>query len=178
MAEMKLNRDQALKHAADHWNDYDNDYMVATDNDCTNFVSQCWHKGGIGMTADWYTYDKDIDNSSYSWTIVDAFADYMTYTSSKYTDNGLPIAKFVWSSHDVQPGDIVQFYNDDLQEWSHAGLVVKVYPSGKVYYAAHTDNVKAKDLNEVYPNGGYSQVRFIQPVKADPVTEFGYRLFG
>lgn len=177
MALMKLNRDDALRHASEHWSEYDSDYMVADGNDCTNFVSQCWHKGGIGMTEDWYSYDKSNDNSSYSWTLVDAFADYMTYSSAKYTDDGNPIAKFVWSSKDVKPGDIVQFFNDSMQDWTHAALVVRVTIGGKIYYASHTTDVKEKDLNIVYPDGGYSQVRFIQPVKSDPVTPFGYRLF-
>lgn len=37
----------------------------------------------------------------------------------------------------------------------------QVTTGGKIYYASHTTDVKEKDLNIVYPNGGYSQVRFI-----------------
>ena len=47
---------QAQKYANNYWRDYNKGYNVYPNHDCTNFVSQCLHAGGIKMDELWHSY--------------------------------------------------------------------------------------------------------------------------
>lgn len=147
--------DYALRYA-----DEGNDEFWQFDNDCTNFVSQCWNKGGIPETAGWY-WQNHLDYS-HSWTVVDDFADYMVNISRNYTSDRISVAVFKDLS-EAQPGDIIQFKNyDDV--WHHSAIITNI-SNGEIYYAQHTENAKNKELSKVYPSKE-KEVRIISPISA------------
>lgn len=159
--DMVLNRAKAVEYARKH---AENPNTIPLgpfwefEVDCTNFVSQCWNYGGFPETGGWWWTDR-MDYSR-SWTIVDDFADYMTYSSAIATDDNKAIAVYKWSSNEAQLGDIIQFYNPS-SGWHHSAIVTKIQ-SGEIYYSAHSRHVLDKALSDVYPQQE-TQIRFICP---------------
>ena len=90
-----LNRQKAVEYAQKYWDEESGNYNKLfphfDGNDCTNFVSQCWHEGGgIDMSPLVWTGGSTTIVTTDAWVNVDAFAKYMTELSAGY-DN-LPIA--------------------------------------------------------------------------------------
>ena len=129
------------------------------DSDCTNFISQCWSYGGIPQDPVGWYWNNRFDYSK-SWTVVDDFANYMTYASAFSMDDGKPIAVYKWSSNEVKAGDIIQFYNPS-SGWHHSAVITKII-NGEIHYAHHTENSSDRKLSDVYPHKE-TQVRFICP---------------
>ena len=81
---MSFNRSKAIEYARQYWNDY-NPNFESYANDCTNFVSQCWHEGGgIDMSPLVWTGGSTTIVTTDAWVNVDAFAKYMTELSAGY----------------------------------------------------------------------------------------------
>jgi hypothetical protein len=100
-------------------------YAPVSDSDCTNFVSQVWHLGGgLHMTGRWYIKDGlFVRTSTYSWTLVRNFADYMV--------NKRQIAKLITLSPStynlpasVGLGDAIEYDWGAGEGWSHLAVVV------------------------------------------------------
>ncbi|WP_371919047.1 amidase domain-containing protein, partial [Pseudomonas sp. 2822-15] len=71
---------EAVRYAERWWNSFNPEYKQF-DNNCTNFISQCLHVGGIPMTGHpnrskrwWYQNNQ----WSYSWTVAHAFRWYLS----------------------------------------------------------------------------------------------------
>lgn len=87
--------------------------------DCTNFISQCLHEGGIpfdhngnNILKQWYWYS-DM-NRTPSWTASEPFYKYIVGNNSSDTQNFGIYAKEV-DYYDLEIGDIVQLvYENDL----------------------------------------------------------------
>ena len=83
--------------------------------DCTNFISQCVHAGGIpfdhngnNILKQWYWYS-DISRTP-SWTGAEPFYKYIIGNNSKDTQNFEEV-----DYYDLEIGDIVQLvYEDNL----------------------------------------------------------------
>lgn len=160
-----LNRSKALEYAHEYWNSF-NPLFHHYSNDCTNFISQCWNAGGIPMTPEWHGGVAYIEShpgfiaNTPSWVDMDAFCDYMTNSSSLSLD---PIAIIKWSSTEVQPGDIIQFWSANESKWSHSGIISSINSPYGITYSCHSDPHWQRPLSDVYPTL-YSEVRFICPV--------------
>lgn len=129
--------------------------------DCTNFVSQCWNYAGMPQNSGWY-WNNRTDYSA-SWTVVNDFANYMTYNSAMYMEDNQTVAIYKWDSNGVEPGDIIQFYNP-TDGWHHSAIITKI-ENGEIHYAQHTTNSADKKLSDIYPHQE-TQVRFICPRNA------------
>lgn len=164
-----LNRQKAVEYAQKYWDEESGNYNKLfphfDGNDCTNFVSQCWHEGGgIDMSPLVWTGGSTTIVTTDAWVNVDAFAKYMTELSAGY-DN-LPIAVMKWDSNEVSVGDIVQFYNEERGGWHHSAIITYIDPVYGLCYTAHSDSVHNKPLSDVYPHQE-KEVRFICPRYAE-----------
>ena len=117
----KYNREAAAQYAMKWalsrntaYRDYEN-----WGGDCTNFISQCVHAGGITFDHDgnnilkqWYWYS-DM-NRTPSWTAAEPFYKYIIGNNSSDTHNFGIYAEEV-DYYDLEVGDIVQLvYEDNL----------------------------------------------------------------
>ena len=119
------------------------------DNDCTNFVSQCWAYAGIPTSTDWFcTKIKKVYTNS--WTDVEAFANYMVKENYCYIS---------YSSKEAKIGDVIQFYNDK-DGWHHSAIVTEIDKDGNIKYSGHSNSRNNRPLSEVYPQSG-EQIRFL-----------------
>ena len=118
---IKYNREEATKYAT-KWalsrNPAYKDYEK-WGGDCTNYVSQCVHAGGIpfdhegnNILKQWYWYS-DM-NRTPTWTAAEPFYKYITKNNTKDTQN-FGIYAVEVSYNELQIGDIVQLiYENDL----------------------------------------------------------------
>ncbi|QJW44560.1 hypothetical protein HA075_01485 [bacterium BFN5] len=125
------------------------EYPDFGDNDCTNFVSQCWAYAGIPTSTDWFcTKIKRVYTNS--WTDVEGFANYMVKENYCYIS---------YSSKDAKIGDVIQFYNDK-DGWHHSAIVTEIDRDGNIKYSGHSNAQNNRYLYEVYPQSG-EQIRFL-----------------
>ena len=99
------------------------------DNDCTNFVSQCFAAGGIPTNEIW---GSTFVISTEAWMNVDAFYKYMINQGICYESS---------DPRDAQIGDAIQFFNGT--EWHHTAIVSgRDYSYGLdgILYAAHSND--------------------------------------
>lgn len=99
----EYDRWKAVQYAERYWKDYNPEYKAFAD-DCTNFISQCLHAGGVPMWGQsnrsrgwWYSGD----NWSYSWSVAHALN--LLLLSSK---GGLKTTQ-VSSPEELMLGDII-----------------------------------------------------------------------
>ncbi|WP_458414562.1 amidase domain-containing protein [Schinkia sp. CFF1] len=155
----KYNYDRraAVQYAENWWNSYNPKYKRFKDN-CTNFISQCIHEGGIPMTAFgnrnkgwWYSGS----SWSYSWTVANSFRWHLSGAKQ-----GI-LAQEVASVTDLILGDLICYDFEGDGRWNHNTIVVakdanneplvnaQTYNSRMRYWAyrdstAYTPNIKYK----------------------------------
>ncbi len=129
-------------------------YITVEGNDCTNFVSQCWHEAGIPLSPHW---SNDLSTSIYTpaWTEVGTFHYYMT-TSAPDLDpeimGNFPVADEVALIETplndytgiIKPADIVQCYNES-NGWHHSIIIMDLV-NGMPRYCAHSSFANYMDL--------------------------------
>ncbi len=99
--------------------------------DCTNFVSQCIHAGGINMNylpLGWYY--NSLNDRAPAWTGVNDFWNF----GISNTSVGVKLKETSLSS--LRVGDIIQLYNG--QKFYHTLLVVGI--DGGIRVSAHDNN--------------------------------------
>lgn len=103
--------------------------------DCTNFVSQIIHAGGINKTNTWKPY-------SNSWIRVEEFYSYLIYNNigSKIPD-GSPLSI----------GSIIQFYTPKLGRFFHTGFITYNIDNSDYLYCCHSYNKLNYPLSAIYP---------------------------
>ncbi|VBB08153.1 Hypothetical protein LUCI_3418 [Lucifera butyrica] len=147
-----FDRQKAVWYAHHYWSQINTHFPYLRDNDCTNFVSQCWNYAGIPVSEGWFC---DKTASSHAWTLAGNFADYMV--SRGY-------CRIAYSSTEANLGDVIQFYNDS-DGWHHSAIITAKDENGNLKYSAHSDPHCDRDLSEVYPGQG-EQIRFLCPYNA------------
>ncbi len=132
------NREQAVAYAETHWDTPNPAYAYLTV-DCTNFVSQCLHAGGIPMQytgnrgSGWWYRGKG-ENWSYSWTVAHSL--YLLMKSGK-----APIyAVQMESPMELDIGDVICYDFDGDGRFQHNTLVVGKDIYGMPLVNAHTTN--------------------------------------
>jgi hypothetical protein len=101
--------------------------------------------------------------NSYHWINVDGFYNYVT------THN---IARVVYSSVGIQPGDIIQFRykeHDGSEVWMHSAIITGYDSDGGLCYTSHSDRQHPrynKPLSDIYPppKTDVTEIRFLVPV--------------
>lgn len=153
------------------WNNDGNYYREG--DDCTNFVSQCWHEGGIKMCSYWAN---DISRYIFTpaWAEVETFCYFMTTSSADLDPNAdsMPIAKIVQEistplndyTNIIQPGDIVQCYNAD-KGWHHSIIIMDLV-NGMPRYCAHSSFANYMDLTVQFSSAADSPNSKIRIIRA------------
>lgn len=135
------NRMQAVQYAETWWNGSNPRYRKFEDN-CTNYISQCIHAGGIPMAYSsrrdrgWW-YRGGWENWSYSWAVAHGLQGYLSA-------GGTMKARSVGSPQDLQPGDIICYDFDGNGRWEHNTIVTAVDASGMPLVNAHTVNSRRR----------------------------------
>ncbi|SMO93122.1 Putative amidase domain-containing protein [Melghirimyces algeriensis] len=129
------NRTKAVQYAEAWWNGFNPRYGKFED-DCTNYISQCIHAGGISMDfaprRDWgWWYRGSRENWSYSWAVAHSLQNYLA-------SGGIMKAQRVDSPQDLQLGDIICYDWDGDGRWQHNTIVTAFDPMGMPLVNAHT----------------------------------------
>ncbi len=103
--------------------------------DCTNFVSQIIHDGGLSKTHTWKPY-------SNSWIRVEELYYYLI-------NNKLGIN--VSNTSPLKSGNVIQFYTPQLGKFFHTGFITYELPNGDCLYCCHSYNKLNYPLSEIYP---------------------------
>jgi hypothetical protein len=131
-------RHKAVQYAENYWNRYNPQYRYFSDNDCTNFVSQVLHAGGLPMEKSssqgkgwWYQGGgSSNDRWSYSWSVAHVLYHYLGQGTR---------ATRVQSASQLLLGDVICYDWDGDGRWNHNAVVT--YISGGVpYVSAHSIN--------------------------------------
>lgn len=129
--------DNAVAYAERYWNSVNPVYPHFTD-DCTNFISQCLHAGGIPMlfskekTKGWWIRTGKGGVWSYSWSVAHSL--YLLLKSG-----GAPMRAVVKSSPEqLVPGDIICYDFDGNGRFQHNTIVVAKDPNNMPLVNAHT----------------------------------------
>ncbi len=164
-----LNVEKAIAYAS-AWSRYYNDGAYYREgDDCTNFVSQCWHEGDIPMSSYWAN---DVNRYIYTpaWAEVGTFFYYMTVSSA---DLDPATYKIPWATSNeitaplndytglIESGDIVQCYNGT---WHHS-IIIMDLKNGMPRYCAHTDFADYMDLTVQFnsnTNSPNSKIRILR----------------
>lgn len=133
-------RKAAVAYADRWWNGYNPAYRQITDNDCTNFISQCLRAGGAPMTfigqtdkGWWYSgHGGAQDTWSYSWAIAHSLRWHLAQGGS-----GLA-ADEVSQARELTLGDVICYDFDGDGRWQHNTIVVAHDASGEPLVNAHT----------------------------------------
>ncbi|MCR1934737.1 amidase domain-containing protein [Clostridium tepidum] len=114
-------------------------------NDCTNFVSQAVHAGGIPSSSTWYS-------GSNAWIRVINFYSYMR--NNRYTFGG------DYSSNS-RLGDVIQLYNKNKVNWTHSVIITGSTGHGWLY-RGHSSNRLNYPIANVYPSSTYSKTIYVK----------------
>lgn len=126
----------ACQYAQKYALNYNNNYKNFNDSggDCTNFISQCIHTGGLNETYNWKPYNKN-------WITVNGL--YSHLIKHHATD--------IYNKELYSPGDIVQFYSNSKGYFSHSGIITYSIPRNNYLYCCHTYDKLNFPLSEIYP---------------------------
>ncbi|WP_078549631.1 amidase domain-containing protein [Litchfieldia alkalitelluris] len=130
----------AVKYAERWWNDYNPEYKKF-DVDCTNYISQCIHAGGVPMNGftnrskGWWMKN---NNWSFSWSVANSMRWHLSGSKS-----GLQ-AKEVSGPEDLLLGDIICYDFEGDGKYNHTTIVVAKDYDGMPLVNAHTQNSRMR----------------------------------
>ncbi|HCW52331.1 MAG TPA: hypothetical protein DG753_01010 [Clostridium sp.] len=133
----KFNINNACKYAEKYALTPNDNYRNFNDSggDCTNFISQIIHAGGIPLTNTWKPYTS-------SWIRVNELYKYITKNNiGKKLPDDSPYIK----------GSIIQFYTPQKGYYFHSGFITYVLPFNQALYCCHSYNKLNYPLSEIYP---------------------------
>lgn len=103
--------------------------------DCTNFVSQILHAGGINYSQSWKPYTN-------SWLRVSELYNYIIYNK---------LGKKLPDEAAFQKGSMIQFFTPKKGYYFHSGFITHVLPYNEAFYCCHSYNKLNYPLSEIYP---------------------------
>lgn len=130
----------AVRYAEIWWNDY-NPAFQKFSVDCTNFISQCLHAGGIPMmgypnkTKGWWMRKNDW---SYTWTVANAFRWYLSGSKT-----GIQAVEKK-SPEQLSPSDVICYDFQGDGRFDHTTIVVAKDKQGMPLVNAHTSNSRMR----------------------------------
>ncbi len=117
--------------------------------DCTNFLSQCLHAGGLPMVyrpvTGWFF--SSLQSRAPAWSGVQPFYDFMTGRQKNR-----PYAVDA-AFEDMQPGDVIQLSFDGGGHFSHGFFIVEVgtpLSPATMLGATHTEDSDYRPLSHWY----------------------------
>ncbi|MGL4772863.1 MAG: amidase domain-containing protein [Clostridium sp.] len=142
-----FNREKTIAYAQKYALDYNKAYnefdSYDQGGDCTNFVSQCIHAGGLPYTNEWKPY-------SPQWLQVGLCRDYLV--------NKKIAKEYNYISPDMV-GGVVQFYNIEKNKWAHSGIITQ-YTGGEYLFCCHSYDKLNYPLSMRYPTI-YPKIRML-----------------
>lgn len=103
--------------------------------DCTNFVSQIIHAGGIKYSTSWTPY-------SNAWLRVEELFSYLTSKGIGYKlDKNASLSR----------GNLIQFYTPSIGRYFHSGFITYELENNDYLYCCHTYNKLNYPLSAIYP---------------------------
>lgn len=152
-----------VKRYAELWWNRNNPSYPKFEVDCTNFVSQCLHAGGIAMeftgqrNKGWWVQGKS--NWSFSWSVAHSLMIYLLGANTKSNTKG----ELKNSAHELLVGDIICYDWDGNGHFQHNTVVVAKDPNGMPLVNAHTINSRHRywDYQDSYAWTKNTQYRFI-----------------
>ncbi|MDQ0219871.1 hypothetical protein ELQ35_18240 [Peribacillus cavernae] len=138
-ASYTYNHLKAVQYAERWWNEFNPAYKKFQD-DCTNFISQCLHAGGIPM---WGAPNKSKgwwigkNSWSYSWTTANSLMLILTKGQGIRT-------KQVRSPQELQLGDIICYDFQGDGRFDHNTIVTGKDQNGMPLVNAHTTNSRRR----------------------------------
>lgn len=130
----------AVQYAERWWNSYNPKYKKF-EVDCTNYVSQCLHEGGIPMTGFgkrnkgwWYSGE----SWSYSWAVAHSLRWYLSGAKQGVE------SQEVSSAGDLVPGDVICYDFEGDGRWNHNTIVVAKDENNEPLVNAHTYNSRMR----------------------------------
>lgn len=138
---------KSIEYAETYALNYNPQYESFNDSggDCTNFVSQALHAGGIKKTSSWKPY-------SNQWVRVNELHDFLIY------DN---LAKEHDKLTDNMSGSLIQFFHREKKAWTHSGILTHQIDDDYLY-CCHSYDKLNYPLSLTYPVI-YPKVRIIVP---------------
>lgn len=130
---------KAVQYAERWWNEFNPAYKKF-DDDCTNFISQCLHAGGIPM---WGTGNKSKgwwmkgNSWSYTWTVAHSLMLMLENRRGVRT-------KKVSSPRELQAGDIICYDFQGNGRYDHNTIVTEKDRDGMPLVNAHTTNSRRR----------------------------------
>lgn len=114
-------RRSAVQYAERWWNDVNPDYRYFSDNNCTNFISQCLRAGGAPMrgypnraTGWWY----QAGDWSFSWSVAHSMRWYLSGSTKGL--RGFELAE----PTELTAGDVICYDFEGDGRWDHTTIVV------------------------------------------------------
>lgn len=133
-------RQKAVQYAERWWNSYNPAYKKF-EVDCTNYISQCLHQGGIPMRGypnrgkGWWMQQ---NNWSYSWSVAHSLRWYLETSKS-----GLR-AKLVSTPEELLLGDVICYDFEGDGRFNHTTIVTGKDANGMPLVNAHTANSRMR----------------------------------
>ena len=152
-------RDRAILYAKTWWNKRNPNYYNFDNlgGDCTNFVSQCLHAGGISMNYSYLGWYYNSPNSrSPAWTGVEEFFNFAVNNKS---DIGVKVK--LCDIYEVKVGDIVQFQTLNKNRYHHTALIIETGELNSlenIKIACHSSDAIYKPLSEY----NIEKIRFLK----------------
>ncbi|RXT04818.1 amidase domain-containing protein [Ammoniphilus sp. CFH 90114] len=157
-----FDRAKVKRYAEVWWNRYNPAYPKF-EVDCTNYVSQCLHEGGLTMehTArrgkGWWVKGKT--NWSYSWSVAHSLMNYLLGANTKHTPKG----QLKQTADELMVGDVICYDWDGSGNYQHNTVVVAKDPNGMPLVNAHTVNSRHRywDYRDSHAWTKNTQYKFI-----------------
>lgn len=136
----------AVAYAQKYALNYNPEYRDFTDQggDCTNFVSQCLHAGGLNLSSAWKPYTN-------AWYSVHPLRNYLINNN---------LAEEYDKVSPNPAGSVIQFFSPQKNWWTHSG-VITYKGQNDCLYCCHTYNKLNYPLSGVYPTI-YHKIRSLE----------------
>jgi hypothetical protein len=138
--------DKAVSYARKHALYYNKKYddFSNSGGDCTNFVSQCVHAGGLPLSLTWRPYYT-------AWIRVNELYYYILRKG---------LGEDSSSIMDSKRGSIIQFFSNTKGFYSHSGIITEIISDEDCLYCCHTYDKLDYPLSEIYPSI-YTKIRIL-----------------
>jgi hypothetical protein len=129
------NRGKAVQYAETWWNSHNPAYPFFSKDDCTNFISQCLHEGGIPMGKGWWCRR---GRWSYSWAVAHGL--YLFLKKGGSTGKVIQVD----GPGQLDYGDVICYDWEGDGRWNHNVIVTAFDESRTPLVNAHTYNSRQR----------------------------------
>lgn len=146
LSKNKYSTADAVTYARKYALSYNNKYKSFSNSggDCTNFVSQCVHAGGLPLSLTWRPY-------STTWIRVNELYYYILRKG---------LGKNLSSVENSELGSILQFFSESKGFYSHSGVITEILSDEDCLYCCHSYDKLDYPLSEIYPSI-YTKIRIL-----------------